>query len=84
MEQGDSVMLTTIRGKGMAQVNQKRKGKIQLKLILRKRTSVTSVKKKVHMKKDCFKFNKWFEDKGNTISFVSYESNLVNLNINTW
>ena len=35
------------------------------------------------MKKDCPKFKKWLEKKGNRSSFVRYESNMVNVNINT-
>ena len=36
------------------------------------------------MKKDCPKFKKWLEKKGNPSSNVCYESNMVNVNINTW
>ena len=36
------------------------------------------------MKKECAKFQKWLADKGNPISFVFYEYNMVNVNINTW
>ena len=36
------------------------------------------------MKNDCPKFKKWLEKKGNLSSFVCYESNMVNVNINTW
>ena len=36
------------------------------------------------MKKDCPKFKKWLEKKGNLLSFVCYECNMVNVNINTW
>ena len=36
------------------------------------------------MKKDCPKFKKWFEKKCNLSSFICYESNMVNVNINTW
>ena len=36
------------------------------------------------MKKDCLKFKKWFEKKGNLSSFVCYESIMANVNINTW
>ena len=35
------------------------------------------------MKKDCPKFKKWLEKKGNLSSFVFYESNRINVNINT-
>ena len=36
------------------------------------------------MKKDCTKFKKWLENKGNSISCVCYESNMVDVNHNTW
>ena len=36
------------------------------------------------MKKECTKFRKWLADKGNAISFVCREYNMVNVNINTW
>ena len=36
------------------------------------------------MKKDYPKFKNYFEKKGNLPSFVCYESNMVNVNINTW
>ena len=36
------------------------------------------------MKNDCAKFKKWLENKGNSISCVCYESNMVDVNHNTW
>ena len=36
------------------------------------------------MKKDCSKFKIWFDKKGTQFSFVCYESNMVNVNHNTW
>jgi len=36
------------------------------------------------MKKDCEKFKAWLEKKGNSISLVCYESNLVDVGSNTW
>ena len=36
------------------------------------------------MKKKCLKFQNWLEKKGNLTSFVCYESNMVNVNTNTW
>ena len=36
------------------------------------------------MKKDWAKFKKWLENKGNSISCVCYESNMVDVNHNTW
>ena len=35
------------------------------------------------MKKDCAKFMKWIKHKGNSISCVCYESNMVDVNHNT-
>ena len=35
-------------------------------------------------KKDCPKFQKWLEKKGKSISFICYESNMVDVNHNTW
>ena len=36
------------------------------------------------MKKDCdHEFKNWFEKKGNLSSVVCYESNMVNVNVNT-
>ncbi|KAL5809191.1 hypothetical protein ACOSQ3_029882 [Xanthoceras sorbifolium] len=83
LEQSDSVMLAT-QGKGRIQVNQKGKGKIPPKADIKKESKCLFCKKKGHMKKDCAKFKKWLEDKGNQISFVCYESNMVNISINTW
>ena len=40
--------------------------------------------KKGHVKKDYPKFKNYFEKKGNLTPFVCYESNMVNVNINTW
>jgi len=36
------------------------------------------------MKKNCPKFQKWFEKKGKSISLACYESNMASVNINTW
>ncbi|KAL5773014.1 hypothetical protein ACOSP7_012630 [Xanthoceras sorbifolium] len=72
MEQSDSI-----------QANQG-KGKIPPKADIKKESKCFFCKKKGHMKKDCVKFKKWLEDKSNQISFVCYESNMVNISINTW
>ena len=40
--------------------------------------------KKGHVKKDCIKRKAWFEKRGINISFVCYESNLVEVPSNTW
>ena len=36
------------------------------------------------MKKDCAKFKKWLENTGKSILCVCYESNMVDVNHNTW
>ena len=41
-------------------------------------------KKKGHVKKDCSKFKIWLDKKGTQFSFVCDESNMVNVNHNTW
>jgi len=41
-------------------------------------------KKKGHMKKSYPKFKAWLEKKGNLISLVCYESNMVHVSHNTW
>ena len=40
--------------------------------------------KKGHVKKDCIKRKAWFEKRGINLSFVCYESNLVEVPSNTW
>jgi hypothetical protein len=41
-------------------------------------------KKEGHMKKECQKYIKWLEKKGNLISFVCHESFFVEAPYNTW
>ena len=41
-------------------------------------------KKKGHIKKRCPKFKTWLEKKGNLISLVCYDSNMVHISYNTW
>ncbi|CAH9081834.1 unnamed protein product, partial [Cuscuta europaea] len=36
------------------------------------------------MKKECSKFKSWLKKKGTPLVFVCYESNMVNINHNTW
>ncbi|RVW61183.1 Retrovirus-related Pol polyprotein from transposon TNT 1-94 [Vitis vinifera] len=86
MEQGESVMLVTQRKgkKGKSQANQKRKQQISPKSDIKKDEKCFFCKKKGHVKKKCLKFQNWLEKKGNPTSFVCYESNMVNVNTNTW
>lgn len=83
MELGESAMLATHR-KGKSQANKKGKGKVPPQANIKKDSKCFFCKKKGHMKKECEKFQKWLADIGNAISFVCYESNMVNVNINTW
>ena len=83
MEQGESAMLAT-HGKGKYQAKLKGKGKIPPQGGIKKDSKCFFCKKKGHMKKECAKFQKWLADKGNSTSLVCYESNMVNVNINTW
>ncbi|KAG5538641.1 hypothetical protein RHGRI_019263 [Rhododendron griersonianum] len=39
---------------------------------------------KGHVKEECNKRKAWFEKKGNNLSFICYESNLVEVPSNTW
>ena len=95
MELGESAMLATVQGKNKAEnsdksqattsrANQKGKGKIPPHSDIKKANKCFFCKKKGHERKDCDKFKKWLEKKGNLSSFVCYESNMVNVNINTW
>jgi hypothetical protein len=83
MELGESAMLA-MHGKGKSQANKKGKGKVPPQTDIKKDSKCFFCKKKGHMKKECTKFQKWLADKGNAILFVCYESNIVNVNINTW
>ncbi|RVW64097.1 hypothetical protein CK203_051128 [Vitis vinifera] len=86
MEQGESVMLVTQRKgkKGKSQASQKGKQQIPPKSDIKKDEKCFFCKKKGHVKKKCLKFQNWLEKKGNPTSFVCYESNMVNVNTNTW
>ena len=93
MELGKSVMLATTFGKKKrndtshiytSKSNQKGKGRIPPQADIKKENKCFFYKRKGHVNKDCPKFKKWLEKKGNLSSFVCYESNMVNVNINTW
>ncbi|RVW65982.1 Retrovirus-related Pol polyprotein from transposon TNT 1-94 [Vitis vinifera] len=86
MEQGESAMLVAQRKgkKGKSQASQKGKQQISPKSDIKKDEKCFFCKKKGHVKKKCLKFQNWLEKKGNPTSFVCYESNMVNVNTNTW
>jgi len=81
MEEGEMVNLTTFEKNKRNQVNNK--GKIPAQLVI-KESNFFFCKKKGHMKKDCQKFKNWLEKKCIPFSFVYYESNMINVNHNTW
>ena len=91
MEQGESAMLVTEvkyhnrgRNQGKNQADKKGKNKVLPQGSIKRESKCLFYKKKGHMKKDCTKFKKWLENKGNSISCVCYESNMVDVNYNTW
>ena len=72
MEQGESVMLAIeakyqnqVRNQGKNQDDKKGKNKIPPQGGIKKESKCFFCKKKGHMKKDCTKFKKWLENKGN-------------------
>ena len=93
MELGESAMLATTFGKNKrndtsqtytSKSNQKEKGRVPPQAHIKEENKCFFCKRKGHVKKDCPKFKKWLEKKGNILYFVCYESNMVNVNINTW
>ena len=93
MELGESAMFATTFGKNKrndtsqtytSKSNQKAKGRIPPQAYIKKENKCFFCKRKGHVKKDCPKFKKCLEEKGNLSSFVCYKSNMVNVNINTW
>ena len=86
MEQGKSSQsaLLAMQGKNKNQAKQKGKGKIPTQADIEKESKCFFYKKKGHMKKDCIKYQKWLEKKGNQISLVCYESNMADVYHNTW
>ncbi|RVW71318.1 hypothetical protein CK203_060129 [Vitis vinifera] len=83
MEQGENVTLLTQK-KGKSQANRKGKHQIPPKADIKKDEKCFFCKKKEHVKKKCLKFQIWLEKKDNPTSFVCYESNMVNVNTNSW
>ena len=93
MELGESTMLAATHRKNKmndtshtytSKSYKKGKGRIPFQVDIKQENKCFFCKKKGHVKKDCPKFKKWFEKKGNLSSFVCYESNMINVNIYTW
>ena len=83
MKLGESALMA-MEGKDHNQAKKKGKGKIPPQGGIKKADRCFFYKKKGHMKKGCTKFQKWLEKKGKPISFVCYESNMVDVIYNTW
>ena len=82
LEKSENAHMAT-QGKRKRQTNVKQdKGKIHVQI--EKVSKCFFCKKKGHMKKDCPKLKIHLEKKGTEISFVCYESNMVNVCDNTW
>ena len=77
MEEGENVNFTTFGKKRNDQA--KRKGNIPIQRGIKKESKCFFRKKN-----DCLKFKIWLDKKGTQFSFVCYESNMVNVNHNTW
>lgn len=84
-EQGESAHMAT-QGKKRKPFNKKKGKKPMAPQADIKKDSIMCFfcKKKGHAKKECAGFKKWMDDKGNPISLVCYESNMANVNLNTW
>ena len=83
MELGESALMA-MEGKDHNQAKKKGKGKIPPQCGIKKVNRCFFCKKKGHMKKGCTKFQKWLEKKGKPISFVCYESNMIDVIYNIW
>jgi len=85
MEKGESAHMAT-RDKYKGQGKQKGKGKMPLppQAGIKKESKCFFCKKKGHMKKDCAKFKAWLQKKGNQLTCVCYETNMVDVSHNTW
>ena len=86
MGMSESALLITAYGKNKvikSQANQKGNGIIPPQVDIKKVTKCFLCKKKGHMKKNCPRFQKWFEKRGKSFLLVCYESNMTSVNINT-
>ncbi|XP_074288427.1 uncharacterized protein LOC141613585 [Silene latifolia] len=86
MEEGEKVNLTVASSSKRQKDHTKDmgKGKISAEPAIKKESTCFFCKKKGHMKIDCIKFKAWLKKKANFHAFVCYESNMVNVNHNTW
>ena len=91
MEQRESAMLVTKaeyqnQGRNQSKNQAKKKGENQVPPhgSIKKESKCFFCKKKGHAKKGYAKFKKWLENKVNSISCVCYESNIVDVDRNTW
>lgn len=82
LQEGEKVNLTFSERKKKDRA--KDKGKIPVKLDIKKESKCFFCKKKRYMKKECSKFKNWLDMKGIQLSFVCYESNLTDVGHNTW
>ncbi|KAL4340139.1 hypothetical protein GQ457_08G024220 [Hibiscus cannabinus] len=76
--------LTFTQGKRPVQAKQRGKAKMQPQADIKKEFTCFFCKKKGHLKKDCVKYKGWLEKKDKSISLVCFESNMVDVNYNTW
>ncbi|KAL4363863.1 hypothetical protein GQ457_04G012690 [Hibiscus cannabinus] len=83
LEMGESA-LTVTQGKRPVQAKQREKAKMQPQADIKKEFTCFFCKKKGHLKKDCVKYKGWLEKKGKSISLICFESNMVDVNYNTW
>ncbi|KAK8558786.1 hypothetical protein V6N12_042082 [Hibiscus sabdariffa] len=83
LEMGETAPMVT-QGKRPVQAKQKGKVKMQPQADIKKEFMCFFCKMKGHLKKDCVKYKGWLEKKGKSISLVWFESNMVDVNYNTW
>ena len=83
METRDSAFMTT-QGKKTNQVNKRSQRKAPLETDIKKEAKCRFCRKKGHIRQDCIKFQQWLVKKGTSISLICYETNMINVNHNTW